>query len=162
VTVGTQVVIPVGAYVEGVIDKITRGGRSGSSLQMHFTRILFASGYSVAVDGTNTQAKANSPSNSTEATAFTDDTKSNNLLAAQQLPGGAPGPLPAPHYGVAIGLAVGAAAGGIVIAVLAARHHGAGSSVLFDSGWQFEMVLQSALSVNAASVAAAVAVPHAP
>ena len=41
VTVGTQLAIPVGTYVEGVIDKVTKGGRSGPSLQMHFTRILF-------------------------------------------------------------------------------------------------------------------------
>ncbi len=41
VTVGTQLAIPVGTYVEGVIDKVTRGGRSGPSLQMHFTRILY-------------------------------------------------------------------------------------------------------------------------
>ena len=70
-TVGTQLAIPAGAYVEGVIDRVTKRGRSGPSLRMHFTRVLYANGYSVAMDGANTQAKAlNSGSSFPETNAL--------------------------------------------------------------------------------------------
>lgn len=61
--------------------------------------------------------------------------------------------------GAAIGIGVGLAAAGILGAVLAVHHSRASNGVLFDAGTQFEMVLQTPLSLNAASVAAAVATP---
>ena len=158
VTVGTQLAIPVGTYVEGVIDKVTKRGRSGPSLLMRFTRILYANGYSVAVDGANTQAKALSPeSGSPELTAFAGASGSNYALPAQQSGGLPPLPNPGSHIGAIVGVAVGGAVAVVVATVLAAHHQGGGNGVLFDTGWQFEMVLQSPLSVDAASVAAAAA-----
>lgn len=163
VTVGTQLAIPVGTYVEGVIDKVRKRGRWGASLQMHFTRILYANGYSVSIDGANTQAKALSPKlSSPETTAFAGESGSYNALAAQQSSGLPPLPNPGSHIGTVVGVAVGGAVAMIVTIVLVARHQGGGNDVLFDTGWQFEMVLQSPLSVDAASVAAAaVATPSA-
>jgi hypothetical protein len=156
VTVGTQLAIPVGTYVEGVIDKVMKGGRSGPSLQMHFTRLLYANGYSVAVDGANTQAKALIPkSSSPEPTAFAGASGSNYALSAQQSPGSPALQPPASHTGAIVGAMVGSAVAGIVAIVLMAHHQGGGSTVLFDTGWQFEMVLESPLSVDAASVDAA-------
>jgi hypothetical protein len=161
VTVGTQLAIPVGAYVEGVIDKVTKGGSSGRSLQMHFTRILYANGYSVRVDGTNAVAKALSPESSspeiaTLSNADANAVKPTNALAAQQSPGQPPMLPPGPHFGAAIGAGIGAMAAGIVVAILLARHGGVGNGILFDTGWQFEMVLKSPVSVNAMSIASAV------
>lgn len=56
---------------------------------------------------------------------------------------------------------------GIVISTVAAvaltlfailhRGHTAMNGVLFDTGWQFDIVLQSSLTLNAANVAAAIA-----
>jgi hypothetical protein len=162
VTVGTQLAIPVGAYVEGVIDQVTKGGSSGRSLQMHFTRILYANGYSVPVDGANAVARALGPdSNSPEiailSNADASASGSNYALAAPQLPGQPPMQPPGPHFGAAIGAGIAAMAAGIVVAVLLARHGGGGNGILFDTGWQFEMVLKSPVSINAASIAGAVA-----
>jgi hypothetical protein len=158
VTVGTQLAIPVGTYVEGVIDKVRRGGRSGPSLQMHFTRILYANGYSVAIDGANLQAKALSPKlSSPETTAFAGESGSNYALPAQQSSGSPTLQPPPSHMGTIVGVSVGSAAAMIVTLVLLAHHNAASSFVLFDTGWQFEMVLESPLSVDAASVAAAAA-----
>ena len=157
VTVGTRLAIPAGAYVEGVIDKVTKRGRSGPSLRMHFTRILYANGYSVAIDGANTQAKALHPGSSfPEPNALAGGNGAEYALGAEsssQLPAIQP---PPSHLGVILGVAVGSAVAGIVAIVLTARHRGGGNGVLFDTGWQFEMVLQSPLTVDAASVAAAV------
>jgi hypothetical protein len=161
VTVGTHLAIPVGTYVEGVIDKVTKGGRSGPSLQMHFTRMLYANGYTVTIDGANTQAKALSPGpSSPEPVALASESGSSYALAPQQsstIPTVQP---PASHTGAIVGLAVASAAAVIAVAVLGHRH-GASNGVLFDTGWQFEMVLESPLSVDAASVAAALATPSA-
>ncbi|MGO9589996.1 MAG: hypothetical protein ACLP3K_08145 [Candidatus Acidiferrales bacterium] len=164
VTVGTQVVIPVGTYMEGVIDKVTRGSSDISSLHIHFTRIVYANGYTVDIDGINTNAKAMRPefdrgSNLLEPAAFAGGDAPHLVLVAQQAPQPPPLPHPGPSTGTAIGIGVGFAAAGIIVAILAVRHSRASNGVLFDAGTQFEMVLQSPLSLNAASVAAAVAAP---
>jgi len=156
VTVGSKLAIPVGTYVEGAIDKVSKGGRSGPNLQMHFTQLLYANGYSVDIDGASLQAKALSPdSRSSEAAALAANGGSGNSLAAQALPETPPLQPPVSHIGIAIGIGVAAAAAGIAIPLIL-LHHGGGRVVLFDTGWQFEMVLNSPLSVDAASVAAAV------
>jgi hypothetical protein len=148
--------IPVGTYVEGVIDRVTKGGRSGPSLQMHFTRLLYANGYSVAIDGANTQAKALSPnSSSPKLTTFAGEKGSYSSLAAEPSAQQSAVQSPSTHNtGVFAGLAIGSAAAAIAIVVLWHYHRGS-SGVLFDTGWQFEMVLQSPLTVDAGSVAAA-------
>jgi hypothetical protein len=170
VTIDTQLVIPVGSYVEGAIDKVTKGGPSGHTLQMRFTRIVYTNGYSVTVDATNTQARASSPDlSSPESAAFSsadraaDPTASpvaaepNYALAAQQSPTPPPPPKVGPNIGTVAGVSLGLTAAGIVALVLLIHHQGGGNAVLFDTGWQFEMVLKSPVSVNAMSIAAAIA-----
>jgi hypothetical protein len=147
VTVGTQLAIPAGTYVEGVIDKKTKGRRPGPSLRIHLTRMLFPNGYSVAVDGINTQANA-------VRSGFPGP----SALGLQQSQGLPPLPNSGTHIGAMAG-AAGAAVAGIVAIVLLSHHQGGG--VLFDTGWQFEMVLQSPLTLDAASVAAAIVIPSA-
>jgi len=156
VTVGTQLAIPVGTYIEGVIDRVKKGGRSGPSVQMHFTRIVYANGYTVDVDGANTQARAISPEASpSDRIAFVRDDGAYYAMAAQQLPPPAPMPKLGPSIGTITGITVGVTVAAIVAIVLLGHHQGGGNGVLFDTGWQFEMVLQSPLTVDAASVAAA-------
>ena len=156
VTVGTRLAIPVGTYVEGVVDKVSKGGRSGPSVQMHFTQLLYANGYSVDIVGESVQAKALNPnSRSSEAAALATSSGLGNSLAAQALPATPTLQPPASHIGTAIGLGVAAAAAGIAIPLILI-HHGGGTVVLFDTGWQFEMVLNNPLTVDAASVAAVV------
>jgi len=158
VTVGTQLAIPAGAYVEGVIDHATRRSRYGPSMQMHFTRLVYSNGYSVAIEGTTTQAKAVSPaSGSPEVAAIPSEADGIYSFSGQQSP--TPPPLPplphvGPSVGVIVGATVGVAAVGILTIVLLG-HHGGSNFVLFDTGWQFQMVLQSPLTVDAASAAAA-------
>jgi type IV secretion system protein VirB10 len=162
VTVGTQLAIPAGTYVEGVIDKVTKDSYLGRSVQMHFTRVVYANGYSVAIDGVNTQAKALGPQpGSPDAAAFAGESGWSTALTAPSAPTLPPLPNPGPHIGTVVGIAAGAAAAGIVTIVLMTHHGDGGGGVLFDTGWQFVMVLQSPLSVDAASVAAALGTPGA-
>ena len=123
---------------------------------MHFTQLLYANGYSVDIDGESVQAKALSPnSRSSEAAALAANNGMGNSLAAQVLPESPPLQPPPSHIGTVVGVAVASAAAAIAIPLILLRH-GGGRVVLFDTGWQFEMVLNSPLSVDTASVAAAV------
>jgi hypothetical protein len=163
VTVGTQIAIPVGTYAEGVIEKVKKVGSSGPTMQVHFTQMVFPNGYTVPVDAANTLANAVIP-DSDAKTAFAGDDSGSAApgfaLAAQQAP--APPPLknPGPPIGAVVGAAVGITVAGAIGAVLWARHHAGSSGVLFDTGWQFDMVLKSPISISAADVAAAATAAH--
>ncbi len=175
VTVGTQVAIPVGTYVEGVIQKVNKRRPA----QMQFTRLVYANGYTVPINGEYLQARmvdervvaptvatASAPDAQAEsapafepAAAFTGDGEPNDAILAQQSPL-PPLPQPQSHIGTVVGLAVAGAAALVVTAVI--FHHRAGyDGVLFGTGWQFEMNLQEPISVDAANVAAALAVSNA-
>ncbi|HTW23379.1 MAG TPA: hypothetical protein VMD78_07255 [Candidatus Baltobacteraceae bacterium] len=153
VTVGSQIAIPVGTYFEGVIDKVTKNRSTGPRIEMHFTRIVFANGYTVNVDAASQSADAAEPdAGSVVPASFRSGDAPHLVLAAQQAP--QPPPLSHPGLGAAIGIGVGLAAAGVVAFIIAA-HHGSGySGVLFDEGWQFDLVLQRPLSLNPASIAA--------
>jgi hypothetical protein len=53
VVVGNRVMIPVGVYVQGVVDRVQRGGRikGQAQLEMHFTSIIFPNGSVVEIPG---------------------------------------------------------------------------------------------------------------
>src|SRR5208337_2255837 len=70
VTVGTTVAIPAGTYVEGVVDKVwRRASANHPALQIHFTRMLFANGYTVSLESATTEASAAKPSADLSAAA---------------------------------------------------------------------------------------------
>lgn len=163
VTVGAQLAIPVGAYVEGVIEKVKKVSSSGPSMQVHFTRIVFPSGYAVPVDAANAQAKAGADGSDAPVAAAMDGESAGAgmptfALAAQQVPQPPqPPPLknPGPPIGAVVGASIVVTAAVVISAILLSRHSAGNSGVLFDAGWQFDMVLKSPLSIDAASVAAA-------
>jgi hypothetical protein len=161
VTIGTQVMIPPGTYVEGSLERvIKRDSRGYPALQAHFRRIVFSNGYALALEGTMAQARVETPGavllESSEAERQdAEGMKFGGGMGFQQQPPPLPrlGPSPAKVAGIAAGTF----AAGVVALVLLARHRGA--DVLFDAGWQFEMLLQSPLELDAERVAAAIAGP---
>jgi type IV secretion system protein VirB10 len=161
VTIGTQLAIPAGTYVEGVVDRITKRDRMGNSgLQVHFMRLVFTNGYSVPLDGTITDAKAvELDMKSIDVSVSEDDMSPSPALAVQQLPGQALPPFPPfpkPKIGTAVGIAVGVAVGGVVAVILLAHHRGNVDYTLYDVGTPFNMVLTNPLMLGADRVAAAV------
>jgi hypothetical protein len=157
VTVGKKLAVPVGTYVEGALDKVTKGGRSGPSLKAHFTRLDYVNGYSVDVEGVNVQARVHAlRPDSIQAAGLAGPSPSYDSLAGQALPQSPTLQAPASHIGTAIGIGIAATAAGIAIPLILIHRGGGGGGVLFDTGWQFEMVLESPVSVDAANVAAAV------
>ena len=165
VTVGKQVAIPAGTYFEGLIDRVVKRGPSGhAQLQMHFTRVVFADGYNVALDGATAEARAEAPGgneSNLSAAAAPEGPGAPRLILAQFPTTPAPTPTlpPQPHLGPSIGavtgIAVGIGAAVTVTAILLGRRHA--GEILFDTGYQFEMVLGAPLSLDADRVAAAVA-----
>ena len=52
VVVGNRVMIPTGVYVQGVVDRVQRGGmKAKAQLDMHFTSIIFPNGSVVEIPG---------------------------------------------------------------------------------------------------------------
>jgi len=159
VTIGTQLAIPAGTYLEGVIDRVIKGGFSGrAGLELHFTRMVFANGYNVVLDGATAQAKGGNsgaalPGTSTPGaqTAF------NSIMAFQQPTQPPPPPKLGPSNALVTGIGVAVTAAGTIAWILLSHHRGDG--VLFDSGYQFEMVLQNPLILDADRVAAALGGP---
>ena len=161
VSVDGQLAVPSGTYVEGVIDKVDK---RVPSVLMHFTRMFFSNGYNVSLEATNSVTQVLTPHDGIpDFSAFDDEYAPKYELAAQQQP--MPPTLPplhnpGPSVGLVTGLTVGVGVAATVAIILLNRHGGAGQSdIIFDTGWQFEMVLQNTLSLDAASVAAAAAPP---
>ena len=164
VTQGTQLAIPAGTYVEGVVNKVTAKPTSNQqpTLRAHFTRLVFSNGYSVPLSAENSQAMLPPLDMSAPANEVAE-------LLPLQLPGehfamGAgqetmPSLAPVgPPKGEVIGAVLGGSAA-FMIGMLIWGHHRINSYdyAVFDAGWQFQMVLDSPVTLDAVQVAAAAA-----
>lgn len=176
VTTGAQLAIPAGTYVEGEIKSIATKGKhmQNPDLQIHFTRLLFANGYSVPLDANKTQAKLETVVYGPETVAsLIQPDAALNLNAnvrfrastassyAQLQPPPLP-PLPSngPSKGVFIGAAVGGAALLVVTAIIFSHRGAGGDAVLYDAGWQFQMTLQTPVEIPAFQVDSAAKAAH--
>jgi type IV secretion system protein VirB10 len=162
VTVGSRLAIPAGTFAEGTVTKVSArpGANQAPTVQIHFTRLLFKNGYSVALNAENTQAFL-----------LRDEGRGSTVEVAELIPMPVPGapfamgegqsqlpPLPqvGPPKAVVIG-AVGGSFAALTIVMLLLGHHRANSydMVVFDVGWQFQMVLESQVELDPAQVPAA-------
>jgi hypothetical protein len=164
VTAGTQLAIPAGTYVEGTVTKVVAklGSNQQPILSVHFTQLVFTNGYSVALSGENSQAllsplETSAPPNEV-AELVPVRLPGQPFAAAQSEPALPPLPQMGPNPAVIGGIAGGAMAA-FGIGMLVWMHHRANSYdfAVFDLGWQFQMVLDGPLTLDAARVAAAAA-----
>lgn len=187
VTVGDQVAIPPGTYVEGVLGqplpKVKHQPDPG--VQIHFTRLVFANGYSAPLDATQASllpepspvpSSPSQPPATMLAVAFNSLERLNPLDAvapprlaspfpalrtsflgqtAPTLPPLPPLPHEGPNVGLVVGLGAGVPAALIILAIL--FHHKAGSSdyIVHDAEWQFQMKLAAPLTLDTAQIAPA-------
>jgi hypothetical protein len=157
VTVGAQVAIPAGTYVEGMVNAVAT---HGPSVKIHFTRMLFANGYSVPLDAMNSQALVEWP-----------DAVPGEPQRVGELAWGSAPPVgitrveetnptnptlpPLPQVGPSKAAVIGASIGGmaaIMVVSLLVWHHRGGNYLLFDSGWQFQMALATPLTLDLSRV----------
>lgn len=167
VTVGTQVAIPAGTYVQGTIESVAAHPGHGHSpnVKIHFTSLLFANGYLVSLDAINTDALLMIPKAASEPTYeladARDGTPTIGKFAAAGQSSPTPPPLPplpqvGPSRGALIGTSIGISAATLAAALIWAHHRAKSLDyVVFDSGWQFTMVLSQPVTLEAAQVAAA-------
>lgn len=170
VTTGTQLAIPAGTYVEGTVkslDPHTLQNRL-PEVEIHFTRMLFANGYAVDLDADSTQAQVEEPETKAPATESAGNEGEAGMqpvgsfsFAGQTTPTLPPLPKQ-PDLAKIAGITMGTMAA-VGIGMLVWMHHRATHMdyVLFDSGWQFQMVLTRPLALDAAQVSAAASTPRA-
>jgi hypothetical protein len=155
VSVGSQVAIPVNTYVEGTIDSVQNARSANRMLRAHFTRVIFTNGYTVPLAGEIEVAQVISPEmEHFELASYREGNAGEFELAALQQQPPPPLPKPGPSSGE-IAAFVAVPVVGVVLLLLAVKHNGGANGVVFDSGYQFEMVLQAPLTLDAASVPAA-------
>jgi hypothetical protein len=176
VTVGAQIAIPAGTYVEGVVTSLTAQTKKTRlpDVEIHFTRLLYTNGYTASLDAANTQAKneapdAGSPGLAGNATASDGFGPGRTRIAfyggegflsrAQSSTAPTLPPLPTTGRNVVIGLMVGGAVLAVVGILFGIHHKSNADYLLFDAGWQFQMALTTPLGVDAAQVVAAAATP---
>ena len=156
VTVGSALAIPQGAFLEGTIVRIgKRGSTLFDGLEIDFKQVVFANGYNVSLDGTVVDAMLTPPGGAVIGGPL-------GLMAAALPQAPTPPPLPqvGPSKAVVIGATVGGMAGLFVVVGILAHRHRHEEARDFDTGFQFEMVLQSPLTLDAGRVAAALNAPN--
>jgi hypothetical protein len=160
VVVGNRVMIPTGVYVQGVVDRVQRGGRikGKAQLEMHFTSIIFPNGSVVevpAVVDSMPGAKSQTVKDDGEGTIEQNGDKGRNAgqTAEIALPTGAGvGTIGGARSGHPIqgGLAgVGAGLATVGIVTLFTRN----ADLNIPVGTQVEMVLQRPLVLEEANLA---------
>jgi hypothetical protein len=173
VTTGTQLAIPAGTYVEGTVTRLVPNTLKNKmpEVEIHFTRMVFTNGYAVHLDASSTQARLDDPvkkapvreSARSETKAAEEPARSFSF--AGQFPTQPPPTLPPmnhPNIGLIAGVTMGAAAAVGIGTLVWMRHRATHTDyVLFDSGWQFQMVLTAPLSLQVAQVNAAASTPRA-
>ncbi|MFZ0301501.1 MAG: hypothetical protein WAL75_02405 [Terracidiphilus sp.] len=160
VVVGNRVMIPKGVYVQGVIDRVARGGRikGKAQLDMHFTSMIFPNGSVVEIPGMVNSlpgAKNQSVKPDQEGTIEQDGNKGRNAgeTAKIAIPTGAGvGTIGGaatghPIEGGLAGLGAGLATVGLVS--LFTRN----ADVDIPSGTQVEMLLQQPLKLEESNLA---------
>lgn len=174
VTTGTQLAIPAGTYVEGTVTRLVPNTLKNKlpEVEIHFTRMVFTNGYAVDLDANSTQARLEEPVTKTPAqesarseTGSAEEPAGSFSFAGQfptQPPPPTLPPLNHPNMGAIIAAGLGGTAAFTIGMILLARHRATHTDyVLFDSGWQFQMVLTAPLSLQVAQVNAAASTPRA-
>jgi hypothetical protein len=161
--VDERVIVPAGAYIQGKISHVERGGRlkGRAEILIHFTSMIYPSGYTVMLPGSveNTPGAENNSVKDKEGTIQQDKDTGKKIEEAAKggvygASGGAlAGGLSSGINGARIGAAAGAAAG-IGWALLKR-----GNDVRLDVGTSIEMEIQRGITVDGRRIAVAKAGP---
>lgn len=152
VVIGGRMVIPAGTYVQGVIDRVRRGGhvKGKPEILMHFTSLVFPNGYTVLMPAgvENVPGAEHEKIKGKEGAIQGEGNKADKIKTAAGA--GATGAVigaatTGSGKGALIGGGIGGAAG-MAIAMLSR------SDVQLRPGTSIEMVLQRSLQLDAARV----------
>jgi hypothetical protein len=152
VTVGSQMLIPPGAYVQGIVEKVIKKDRRSLQFAISSANLIFSNGYTVPIAGSVTVGTTNAALTSPPPGSSNDQP----VPAMAAVGSVAPPPLPPlPSFNTArnvmIGLGVAAAVGTVVLVALA--HNG---DPEIEAGTPMEIILPAPVYLNATRVAAAI------
>src|SRR5271163_892087 len=157
--VDNRVIVPAGSYIQGKISRVERAGhgKGRAEILMHFTSIIYPSGYTVMLPGSveNTPGADNKSVKDSEGTIQQDkdtgkkveDAAKNGTIGT--VGGATAGGLAGGLTGARVGAGAGAAAG-IAWALLKR-----GSDVRLEVGTSIEMEIQRPVVVDASRIAVA-------
>src|SRR5581483_5660671 len=154
VVLNDRVLIPAGTYVQGKITHVQRAGRikGRAEVQMHFTTLIFPSGYTVMLPGSleNVPGADKTKMKGEEGTIQQDSQTGEKIgtVASTAGTGAVIGGLSRGGKGALVGAGIGGAVG-TAIAMLSR-----GNDVKLDSGTTVEMVIQREVLLDAARVPA--------
>lgn len=149
-----RVLIPAGTYVQGKISRIQRAGRvkGRAEVQMHFTTLIYPSGYTVMLPGSleNAPRVDKTQVNNNEGTVRADSQTPEKVgeVAGTGATGAVIGAATNGGKGALIGAGIGGAVG-TAIALLTR-----GNNVKMDAGTTVEMVIQREVVLDASRVPA--------
>jgi type IV secretion system protein VirB10 len=165
VTVQGQLAIPAGSFVEGQIAKIfdvDKHGHRKVNLQLHFTRLLFASGYALPLDAVNSEEMAGLQIPGLDRQTLASLTGSMPLAmigmgqTVQPQNPGMPGPDPKILIPAILGGFAALVTGMLLVAHHSARNYENNNDfTVQEAGWQFQMSLSAPLVLDADQAAAA-------
>jgi len=150
--VDDRIVIPAGTYVQGKISRIKRPGRvkGRAELLMHFTSMIYPSGYTVMLPGSleNLPGAEKTSVAGSEGSVRQDSEKGKDIgtVASTASTGAVIGGLSAGGKGAGIGAAAGGLAG-LAIAMISR-----GSDVKLEPGTSIEMIIQREVTVDASRI----------
>jgi type IV secretion system protein VirB10 len=142
VAIDNRILIPSGTYVQGRISEVKRGGhvKGRAEMLMHFTSLIYPSGYTVVLPGSleNVPGAEKSTVKDSEGPVQQDSQTGEKIGTVAKTAGGgaAIGGLAGGWKGAGIGAGIGGAVGG-AIAMLSR-----GSDVRLEPGASLEMVIQ--------------------
>ena len=149
VTVSNKMAIPPGTYVQGTITSVKKAGRvkGVAELQMHFTSLIFPSGYTVILPGALESAPGVENGKVSDEEGKIKGEGKGGKVASEAATYGATGAVigglgARSVKGAGIGGGLGAAAG-LAVATLTRN-----TDVRMDPGTTLEMVLQRPLELN--------------
>ncbi|HLK06317.1 MAG TPA: hypothetical protein VKV30_00180 [Candidatus Angelobacter sp.] len=154
VTVGSQMLIPPGAYVQGIVQQIVKKDRRSLQFAISSANLIFSNGYTVPIPGTVTVGTTNAALAPQPGSAGGQSVPAMNAVGSVTPPPLPPLP-PLPSFNtmrnVMIGVGVATAVGTVVLIALA---HNRDPEI--EVGTPLEMILPAPLYLDATRVAAAI------
>jgi len=155
---GSQVMIPVGVYVQGVVDRVQRPGRvkGRAQLDLHFTTMIFPNGQVIEVPGVLNSLPGSDGPKVKDSEGTVEQAGNKGRDVGHVLEGAAIGA----EGGVIGGAATGDLAKGVGYGSLAGAAAGTiytlftrGNDIVIPSGTSVEMVLQRPLTLQRSQLA---------
>ena len=155
VTVGSQMLIPPGAYVQGVVEKVIKKSRRSLQFAISSANLIFSNGYTVPISGTVTVGTTNAALTSPQSGSSSGQPVPALTAVGSVTPPPLPPLPPLPSFNAMrnamIGVGVAAAVGTTVLIVLA---HNADPEI--EVGTPLEIILPAPVYLDPARVAAAI------